>query len=175
MKTQSNASHRYEVVPRLPGTGHLDVSSESFSSSAISTAGYAAKQTPSANCVQGLECDGGFGKSLEPPLTPLRRARSCCFNLSWKWNLFLFIFACGTVVMLLLVAAPGVCPHIPKVVKPLSDPTSQGIITDATKKNKNFNILFYGDSMLSAPIQRYLSCALLYHYYRTGSPLKQSI
>jgi hypothetical protein len=175
MKTQSNVSHRYEVVPRLPGTCHLNVSSANFTATAISTDGYAADETSSANYVQGLECDGEFGKSEEPPLTPLQRACSCCFNLSWKSNLVLFIFISATVVMLLFVAAPGVCPHIPHVVKPLSDPTSKGVVADATKKNKNFNILFYGDSMLSAPIERYSNCALLYHYYFTGALLVYSI
>jgi hypothetical protein len=155
MKTQSTVSHKYNVLPRLLGTGHLEANSEVFSASALSIDEYSAEETLSTNYVQGLEGDRESGKSEEAPLTPLRRACSCFFKLSWKANLFLAMFICATLVMLLLVAAPGVCPHIAKAVKPLSDPTSKGIITDATKKEKNFNVLFYGDSMLSAPIQRY--------------------
>ena len=58
------------------------------------------------------------------------------------------------VVMILLIAIPGVCPYFPSPVLPLADPDGFGSVRDIQKQNKLFNILFYGDSMLKEPLER---------------------
>lgn len=166
MKT--NTSHKYEIVPWLRRAASFGTNYENLSASSSSADEQVAEEAPSTDYAESLEGDSAFGKSHQAPLTRYPQNFCCSINFSWKTNISLIMLACVTMVMLLLIAAPGVCPHNPEAVfRPLLDPTSNGVVTDAMKKKKIFNILFYGDSMLSAPIQRYSDGALL-HLYRTG-------
>ena len=76
-------------------------------------------------------------------------------QLSLKARILILLIMPAIVIMILFIAAPGVCPYIPSAVIPMADPKGLGLVTDAQKQDKLFNILFYGDSMLSAPLKRY--------------------
>ena len=101
--------------------------------------------------------DDGDDRREIPSRTQFGQTYLSCFKLcpsSLKVKILSLSILLVGVVMILVIAVPGVCPYFPSPVLPLEDPDGFGSVTDIQKQKKLFNILFYGDSMLKEPVER---------------------
>ena len=73
-------------------------------------------------------------------ISPFRRR---CFT----FIVLFLLLAIGLIFMLV----PDACPHYDQIIRPLSDPTDLGVLSDMNKQQKHFVIQLHGDSLMKNP------------------------